>query len=48
MRPITYNFKDTPTAQPWTLCDSRFAAHIPAYAGSMVLSLFCRQYGLNI
>jgi hypothetical protein len=47
MRPIAINSKTTQAAQPWAICDSRFAAHTPVFAGSMVLSLFDRQYGMN-
>ena len=47
MRLIAPILKTSPAAQPWTLCDSRYAAHIPVFTGSMVLSLFCRQSGMN-
>lgn len=47
MRHIATNFKTTQAARPWAICDSLFAAYNPVTTGSMVLSLFGRQYGMN-
>jgi len=47
MRIIAHIFKTTKAADARVLRDSRYAAHIPVFTGSMVSSLFCRQSGMN-
>jgi len=47
MRHIAHITKDIYAARPETFCGSAGAVINPVQTGSMALSLFCRQYGMN-